>query len=68
VSREQRLTFDPIACDGHGICKELFPERVRLDDWGFPILDPRPIPPRLREHAKRAVAACPNLALRLGRT
>ena len=39
------LRLDPIACDGHGLCAELFPERIRLDDWGFPILDPRAVPP-----------------------
>jgi ferredoxin len=59
------LRLDPIACDGHGLCAELFPERIRLDDWGFPILDPRGVPPALDEHARRAVAGCPKLALRL---
>ena len=38
------LRVNPIACDGHGLCAELFPERVQLDDWGFPIVDPEPIP------------------------
>ena len=68
MSREQRLAVDPIACDGHGICRELFPERIRLDDWGYPIIDSRPVSPRLREHAKRAIAACPTLALKLERS
>jgi ferredoxin len=60
-----RIRVDPIACDGHGVCAELFPERVRLDDWGYPILDPTPIPSELRDHAQRAVTACPKLALAL---
>jgi len=59
------LTVNPIACVGHGICAELFPERVRLDEWGYPIIDPRPIPEHLREHARRAIDACPTLALLL---
>jgi ferredoxin len=59
------LTVDPIACAGHGVCAELFPERVRLDDWGFPIIDGTPIPAALMEHARRAVEACPKLALAL---
>jgi len=67
VSDGRRLSVDPIACSGHGICAELLPERIRLDDWGFPIVDGRDIPPRLRDHAKRAAAACPRLALRLRR-
>ncbi len=60
-----RLTVDPIACTGHGACAELFPERIRLDDWGYPMLDPGPVPEELLVHARRAVAACPTLALRL---
>jgi ferredoxin len=61
----KRLRVDPIACDGHGLCAELFPERVFLDDWGYPIVDPEPIPGSLEPHARRAVASCPVLALRL---
>jgi len=59
------LRVDPIACDGRGICAELFPEMVSLDDWGFPIIDGSPIPPRLVGAAKRAAAACPTLAFHL---
>ncbi len=61
----KRLAVDMITCDGHGICAELFPEWVRLDDWGYPIIDGRDIPPALLAHARRAVTACPSLALRL---
>ena len=61
----RRLRVNPIACVGHGICAELFPEWIELDDWGYPIIDNRPIPRELVGHARRAVAACPTLALRL---
>ena len=60
-----RLRLDPIACDGHGVCAELFPERIELDDWGYPIIDPAVIPDRLLPNARRAVFACPALALKL---
>lgn len=60
-----RMRVDPIACKGHGICGELFPERIRLDDWGYPIIDPHGIPSELMEHARRAIAECPRNALRL---
>jgi len=59
------LHVDPIACTGHGICAELLPERIELDDWGYPILEPGPVPDGLLPHARRAVAACPKLALAL---
>ncbi len=57
------LRVNPIMCDGHGLCAELFPERVTLDDWGFPIIDERPLTRELVEHARRAIDACPTLAL-----
>ena len=60
-----RLELDPIACDGHGVCADLFPERIELDDWGYPIVDPSPIPERMLADARRAVFACPVLALKL---
>jgi ferredoxin len=60
--------IDRIHCDGHGLCAELLPELIRLDDWGYPIINAGRIPPSLLEHARRAVDACPVLALRLART
>ena len=61
----QRLKVDPIACKGHGMCAELFPERIRLDDWGYPIIDQRGVDDALLQHARRAIAECPRTALRL---
>jgi ferredoxin len=61
----KQLRVDPIACDGHGLCAELFPEWIKLDDWGYPIVDERPVPPGLQAHAERAVRECPTLALRV---
>jgi len=59
------LVVDPIVCDGHGMCAELLPELIELDDWGYPILLGPDVPLTLEAFAKRAVAACPVLALRL---
>lgn len=59
------LSVDRIRCDGHGVCASLLPEMIDLDEWGYPIIDARPVPGALREHADRAVAGCPVLALRL---
>lgn len=60
-----QLALDPIACVGHGLCAELFPEGIVLDDWGFPILLDEAQDPAQRVHAKRAAKACPALALKL---
>lgn len=59
------LRVDPIACEAHGLCVELFPEWITLDDWGYPIIEERPIPAGLLDHARRAADACPTLALML---
>ena len=61
------LRLDPIRCDGYGMCAELLPELITLDDWGYPVIAPGPIPDRLLDHARRAVDVCPVLALRLQR-
>ncbi|WP_405770203.1 ferredoxin [Streptomyces sp. NBC_01538] len=61
------LAVDFAACDGHGLCAELLPELVGLDEWGYPVLHNRTVPPDLLLHARRAVAACPVMALRLNR-
>jgi ferredoxin len=61
-----RLRLNPIACHAHGLCAELLPELVDLDEWGYPILaDSGTVPPALMDQAKAAVSACPTLALRL---
>jgi ferredoxin len=59
------LGVNPIACAGHGLCAELLPERITLDEWGYPIIEPGPIPSQLEKQARKAVAACPTLALLL---
>lgn len=61
----KKLRINPIACDGRGLCAELFPERITLDEWGYAMIDETPIPPSLERHAARAVEACPLLALSL---
>jgi ferredoxin len=59
------LSVDRIRCDGRGYCAELLPEIISLDDWGYPMLSSEAVPDHLLDHARRAVAACPTLAIRL---
>ena len=63
----EELRVDPILCDAYGHCAELLPELIELDEWGYPIVATGPVPKRLRGEARRTVAACPRLALRLER-
>lgn len=52
-------------CEAHGLCAELLPELIRLDDWGYPIIDQADVPADLLDLARRAADACPTLALLL---
>jgi ferredoxin len=61
-----KLEINPIACTAHGLCADLLPELIELDEWGYPMLADH-VPPELTAHARRAVSACPTLALRLAR-
>jgi ferredoxin len=62
-----RLSVDPIACTGHGLCAELLPELVVLDRWGYPLLADQHVPASLVRRTRRAVTDCPALALKLTR-
>jgi len=62
-----RLLVDPVACDGYGFCAELLPERITLDEWGYPVIDGNPVGPELVELATRAAAECPRRAIHLER-
>ena len=65
MKRSVSLVIDRTACDGRGVCSELFPERIGLDPWGYPIMDGDDIPPALLDHARRAARSCPLVALHL---
>jgi ferredoxin len=58
-----RVRVNPIACEAHGMCAELLPERITLDEWGYPIVDGTPLESEQVEHAVRAARACPTFAL-----
>lgn len=60
-----RLEIDWTRCDGHGLCGELLPRRVTMDEWGFPVLARTPVRGAEEVDVRRAVAMCPALALRL---
>ena len=62
------LAVDRIRCDGSGLCAELLPELIQLDDWGYPMIAGGPVPRHLLTNARRSVSACPVLALALQRS
>lgn len=60
----RELWVDWPECRARGLCHELLPELVDLDEWGYPIVH-GPVPDQLLADARAAVRACPRLALRL---
>lgn len=66
------LHIDWTACDGRGLCAELVPEVFDRDEWGYPVSRDgrrRPeVPHDATGRARRAVRACPRLALTLVET
>jgi ferredoxin len=63
-----RLAVDPITCTGHGLCAELLPEAIGLDEWGYPLLAQGKLPRDLVRRARSVAATCPTRALRLVQT
>lgn len=60
MSSTPELRVDRVACTGHGLCATLLPARVRLDEWGYPVVeDPHPD----RAEGDQAVTFCPARAL-----
>ena len=62
MSRQLRVDWP--SCQARGLCHELLPEVVDLDEWGYPVVT-GVVPDDLLADAREAVRACPQAALRL---
>ncbi|MDR7253524.1 ferredoxin [Nocardioides sp. BE266] len=58
------IRVDWPACRARGLCHELLPEVIDLDEWGYPVVTGT-VTAELLSDARAAVRACPQLALRL---
>jgi ferredoxin len=65
MSEDRRIVVDFIACEGHGVCRDILPGNFRLDEWGYPIVKTDTVFAENVGEAKRAARLCPELALRL---
>jgi ferredoxin len=63
--RAMRLRVDWVRCDGFGLCGDLLPDLIALDEWRYPILASGPIDAARVHDAQRAVDCCPMRALLL---
>jgi ferredoxin len=61
--RTVRLRVDPVACDAYGYCADILPERITLDEWGYPLVEGTPVDGELVAMALRAAAECPRRAV-----
>ncbi|HET7798827.1 MAG TPA: ferredoxin [Humibacillus xanthopallidus] len=61
LNEETTLAVDRIACTGHGVCAQLL-SQVRLDEWGYPVVDDPAVP---EPDARTAIRHCPARALYL---
>ena len=58
-----RLRVDWIRCDGYGLCGDLAPDVIDLDDWRYPILPTGPVVRTRLNDVQRAIDCCPMKAL-----
>ncbi len=63
---EHVLRVDWPDCRARGLCAELLPERIALDEWGYPVVL-GPVSEQQLALAREAVTACPRRALHLVR-
>ncbi|MFI5796458.1 ferredoxin [Streptomyces sp. NPDC051677] len=65
MSTDQHIDIDWTSGQAHGLCAELMPDHIPLDEWGCPLMQRTPVPSRTVKRARRAAADCPVLAMRL---
>jgi len=63
------LVLDPITCGGRGLCHDVAPHLIELDEWGYPLLPGGTLRAPLNRDdlsaAREATHACPLLALHI---
>jgi ferredoxin len=60
----KQLRVDWPSCKGRGLCHEILPEAIQLDEWGYPLVV-ADIDEDTIGLAREAVKVCPTLALRM---
>lgn len=59
------IEVDEIACEANGVCTEILPRVLELDDEDVLHVRLNVVPSELEQRAREAVARCPRQALRL---
>ncbi len=58
-----KLSIDPVACEGLGMCAHQAPDVIELDPWGYPVIVDQSPDGARADQARRAIRACPRRAL-----
>lgn len=64
MTKGATLTIDRDRCEGHGQCAIVAPDLLHLDDAGEVVIDLADVGDRM-DAARKAVQACPAIALRI---
>lgn len=64
MTKGATLTIDRDRCEGHGQCAIVAPDLLHLDDAGEVVIDLADVSDRM-DAARKAVQACPAIALRI---
>jgi len=62
-----RLRVDWIKCDGYGLCGDLVPDLIQLDEWRYPILPADAVDDSRVHELQRAIDCCPMRAITIDR-
>lgn len=60
-----KIVLDRPRCEGHGLCEEVAPDLMHLDDEGELVIDVEDVDGVDLEKAKAALRVCPVAALKL---
>lgn len=64
TAKRAMLVIDRDRCEGHGQCVFIAPQLLHMDDLGTVIIDLSDVTDHI-ETAKKAVQACPAIALKI---
>ncbi|WP_329410414.1 ferredoxin [Nocardia vinacea] len=64
-NKSHRLTVDMARCEGYGMCQQVAPELIHLDEDDEPVIDVAEVSTARKPLADAAVHACPVAALSL---
>jgi ferredoxin len=63
-----RIVIDSESCTGHGLCYGVAKRLLHFDDRGYGVVIRAELDASVMDEARRAVAACPEMAIQIVET